>query len=119
LTLTRWFGDIGAQLIYRRGGDVHYAGLEFSIPLTPRSAYVTESVSIAGTSRFTAGVRTRIATGSTGVNALRFGAVRDFVPAYSLKTRFLNSGRWSEAYFVRELPRMRDAFFKYGFPQLQ
>jgi len=114
LMLTRWFGDVGVHLFYRKGGTQQFAGLEFSIPLTPRRGMEPGAVVLTGTSEFQRGVRTRLATGSTALNFVQTNAVREFQPDYDAEIQQLNRGRTSEKYFISQLYRMREAFFLYG-----
>ena len=114
VVLTRWFGDVAANLFYRKGGSRQFAGLELSIPLTPRRGMEPGPVTFAGTSGFTAGVRTRIASGSTVQNSVGPASVRDFALDYDMEQRQLNRGRISEKYLLSQIYRMREAFFLYG-----
>jgi len=112
LTLTRWFGDVGVHLLYRKGGSRQFAGLEFSIPLTPRRGMDPGPVVFTGTSEFQTGVRTRVVTSTP--NFVQSNAVREFQPDYDAENQQLNRGRTSEKYFISQLYRMREAFFLYG-----
>lgn len=112
--LTRWFGDVSANVFFRRGGNKQFAGLELSFPLTPRRGMEPGAVTFAGTPRYAQAVRTRIAGGSTAVNAVEAGAVRDFRLDYNQEMRQLNSGRMSQRYFIARLQRMREAFYLYA-----
>jgi hypothetical protein len=114
LMLTRWFGDVGVHLFYRKGGSRQFAGLEFSIPLTPRRGMEPGPVIFTGTSEFQLGVRTRLVTGAATANTVQSNAVREFQPDYDAENQQLNRGRTSEKYFISQLYRMREAFFLYG-----
>lgn len=118
LVLTRWFGDVGVHLAYRKSGDAQFAGLELSIPLTPRQGMAPGLVQVGGTSRFTQGVRTRLVDSSTGVNFIQPTAALDMQLNYNAEMRQLNSGRTSQSYFVSQLHRMREAFYLYARQQL-
>lgn len=118
LDFTRWFGDVGAHLVYRRGGEKHFAGIIISIPLTPRRGMAPGPVTVAGTSRFMTGVRTRLTIG-TSTNTVDANAARSFLPDYNAEVRQLNSGRSSEKYFQAQLYRMREAFYLYGRDQVE
>jgi hypothetical protein len=114
LELTRWFGVVGAHLFYRRGGSKHYAGLEFTIPLTPRKGAEIGPVTLNGAHDFTRGERTRLAVGSTKTNFFRPDAVLDFPLDYRAESRMLDSGRATQRYFITQLHRMREAFYLYA-----
>jgi hypothetical protein len=114
LLLTRWFGDVGAHLVYTRGGKSQFAGLEISIPLTPRKGLEPRLFSLAGTSQFTKGVRTRITDGNTSTNNVDPISARDFASAYDAEQRELNLGRQGRAYFSSQIYRMREAFYLYA-----
>jgi hypothetical protein len=116
--LVRWFGDVSVGLFYRRGGIRQYAGLEFSIPLTPRRGVEVGPVSIAGTPRFERSVRTRLTDSRTSANLVIFDAVRETRLESNIDAEQLNSGRIGERYFISQLPRMRDAFLTFARPSL-
>jgi len=118
VVLTRWFGDVGAHLYYRKGGSVQYAGLELSIPLTPRQGMAAGPVELGGAAQFQRGVRTRVTDSGTAANVADPAAVRDMQLDYNAELRQLNAGRASERYFISQLPRMREAFYRYGRSQL-
>lgn len=118
VVLTRWFGDVGVHLLYRKSGDAQFAGLELSIPLTPRQGMAPGLVQLGGTSRFTQGVRTRLVDSSTNVNFVQPTAALDMRLDYNAEQRQLNSGRSSQRYFVGQLHRMREAFYLYARQQL-
>ena len=115
VVLTRWFGDIAMHLHYRKGGVVQFAGLEMSIPLTPRKGYEVAGISLGGTPQFTRGIRTRIAdAASGGANTVDPSAVRDFAQDYNAEQHQLNLGRQGLAYMSGQMDRMREAFYLYG-----
>lgn len=114
LMLTRWFGDVGVHLFYRKGGDRQFAGLELSVPLTPRRGGELAGVSFTGNPRFTRGVRTRLTDDNTGINLVSPTAVREMRMEYNLDSGHLNSGRISQSHFISQLPRMREAFYEYA-----
>ncbi len=118
VVLTRWFGDVGVHLFYRRSGDAQFAGLELSVPLTPRQGMAPGLVQLGGTSRFQQGVRTRLVDSSTGINFVQPSAALDMQLNYNAEQRQLNSGRSSQRYFVGQLYRMREAFYLYARQQL-
>ena len=113
IVLTRWFGDVGVNLFYRRGGVAQFAGIELSIPLTPRQGMLPGAVNLTGTSSFQRGLRTRITDSNTAQNLVQPTAVRDFQMDYNTEVQQLNGGRMGAAYLGTQMVRMRDAFYKY------
>lgn len=114
VVLTRWFGNVGAHLFYRRGAHRQFAGLELTIPLTPDRGLQAGPVVFNGAPQYTKGVRTRLVGGSTRVNFVDPQAVLDFPLEYHAELRLLNGGRATEKYFISQLPRMRRAFYDYA-----
>lgn len=110
---TRWFGDVGVQLFYRRGGDHQFAGLQLSFPLTPRQGMAPGPVILTGTSQFSEGIRTQLTSAGQRANVVQPGAVRDLSLDTSLDVDQLNGGRLSQDYLAGQVYRMRDAFFAY------
>lgn len=111
LVVTRWFGDVGVHLHYHRSGQRQVAGLDISLPLTPRQGMAPGTLQVTGTPYFRKGIRTRI---FNSVNDVQFDGARDMQLAYNAEAQVLNSGRFSQRYFVSQLPRMREAFFLYA-----
>jgi hypothetical protein len=109
LSISRWWGDVGLHLNYRRGGDRQYAGLEFSFPLTPRLAPATGRIQWLGASRWRHGIRTRITDSGTAANLVEFEAVRDFRPSWSLMNETLDGGRSGPAHVLGGLLRLRES----------
>ena len=116
VVLTRWFGDVGVNLFYRRGGVAQFAGIEFSIPLTPRQGLKPGAINLTGTSQFQSGLRTRITDSSTAQNLVQPRAVRDFQLDYNSEVQQHNAGRMGAGYLASQIPRMRDAFYRYARP---
>ncbi len=114
VVLTRWFGNVAAHLVYRKGGQRQFAGLELSFPLTPRQGMMPGPLQVTGTQQFRRGIRTRITDGNTDANLVQFDAVRDLQLDYNVEVQQLNSGRLSRDYFAGQLQRMREAFYLYG-----
>jgi hypothetical protein len=109
---TRWYGDTAVQITYHRDKLKQFAGLYFSIPLTPRKAPSNDTLVLGGTSRFEAGARTRILN---SVNAVELVAARPIQLAYNTEVLQRNSGRVSLSQFQNDLWRMRDAFYTFAF----
>ena len=118
VVFTRWFGDVGVNLFYRRGGVAQFAGIELSIPLTPRQGLMPGAINLTGTSQFQAGLRTRITDSNTALNLVQPRAVRDFQMDYNAEVQQLNSGRVGSTYLGTQMGRMRDAFYRYARPLL-
>jgi hypothetical protein len=110
LTVSRWWGDFGAHLTYRKGGVRQYAGLELSLPLTPRAAPVSGPVQFLGASQWRTGLRTRITDSNTTGNWVEPGIVRDFTSAWDIELNGLDAGRLGERYIAEHLPRLREAY---------
>ena len=111
---TRWFGDVSVQVYYRKGGERQFAGLQISLPLTPRQGMAPGPVVLAGASQYTQGIRTRITTATEPANLVQADAVRIVPLDTNLEIDTLNAGRVSQAYVSAQLPRLREAFFSYG-----
>jgi hypothetical protein len=111
---TRWFGDVSVQLFYRRGGDAQFAGLQLSLPLTPRKGMAPGPVVFSGASQYAQSIRTRITTASETANLVQPSAVRDISLETSLDVDQLNAGRMSQRYLAGQAHRMREAFYLYA-----
>jgi hypothetical protein len=118
LEWNRWFGDVAVQVYYRRGADRQFAGLQFSLPLTPRQGMAPGPVIFTGASQYAQGIRTRITTASQPANLVQPQAVRDLRLETSLDNDLLNAGRAGQRYFHLQVPRMREAFFIFARDQL-
>lgn len=111
VVVTRWWGDVATHLFYRQGGWRKYAGVEFSIPLTPRAAPIQRTFHIEGTPSWKKGQRTMIANDANYVEPRK---VQDLRLAWELDTQLLNAGRLGPAHVVDQLPRMREAFHTFA-----
>lgn len=109
LTLSRWWGDVGAHLVYRKGGVRQFAGLELSFPLTPGAAPAGRTVQFTGASQWRTGLRTRLTDRRTTGNWIEPQAVRDFASAYDLEARALDAGRLGVQYTQVHVRRLRTA----------
>ena len=112
--LIRWFGDFSVHLYYRRGDNRQFAGLELSIPLTPRQGMAPGPIVFTGSPQVARGIRTRITDANTATNDIDFNSVRDLRLDYNAELRQLNAGRNNQSYFSQQLPRMREAFYLYA-----
>ena len=111
---TRWFGDVSVQLFYRRGADRQFAGLQLSLPLTPRQGMSPGPVIFTGASQYAQSIRTRITTASEAANLVQPSAVRDLSLESSMDVDLLNAGRASQSYFAGRVHRMREAFYLFA-----
>lgn len=116
LTLSRWWGDVGAHLSYRKGGARQYVGLELSFPLTPRAAPITGPLHLSGPSQWRTGLRTRLTDRQNPSNLIEPTAVRDLTTAWDLEANILAAGRGGLQYTRSGLSRMRAAFLIYALP---
>lgn len=114
LEWNQWFGDVGVQLFYRRGADRQFAGLQLSLPLTPRQGMSPGPVVFSGASQYAQSLRTRITDSKEAANLVQPGAVRSIQLDTSLDTDMLNAGRLSQRYLVEQAYRMREAFYTYA-----
>lgn len=114
VTITRWWGDLGAHLVYRKGGLRQFAGLELSVPLTPRAAPRTGPVQILGASQWRQGLRTRITDKNSAGNWVEPDSVREYASAWDVELRSLDAGRLGPAYLRDHLPRLREAYLTLG-----
>ena len=108
LALTRWWGDVGLQMFYRKGGNWQFAGLEVVLPLTPRAAPVLGNVLVEGDTTWQVGARTMVR------NPWNYSiprAAREMELAWDLESGVLNGGRLGPEYVLSQFPRMREAFF--------
>lgn len=110
LTVSRWWGDFGAHLTYRRGGVRQYAGLELSFPLTPRAAPRSGPVQFLGASQWRTGLRTRLTDSNSLQNTVDPVNMRDFASAWDIELNSLDAGRLGERYVAGHLPRLREAY---------
>ena len=110
---TRWFGDVSAQIFYRKGGASQFAGLQLSLPLTPRQGMMPGALFFTGTPQFSPSIRTQLTTANQPANLVQPGSVRALQLETSLDQNELNGGRSSQAYFVGQIHRMRQSFYKF------
>lgn len=110
ITVSRWWGDLGAHLVYRKGGLRQFAGLELSVPLTPRAAPQTGPVQVLGASQWRQGLRTRITDRYSAGNWVEPNSVREYAPAWDVELRSLDAGRLGPAYLRDHLARLREAY---------
>ncbi len=110
--LKKYFGDVGARLVVRKSDVINLAGLEFEIPIAFREAPRNyKGFQFNGSSVWRQGLFTRFGDES---NFIFFeGAV---TPRFRYQSNdvFFNRGRNHQQHIIKNLPRMRDAFYKFG-----
>ena len=111
MAVTRWWGDVGTHLFYRRGGSKQFVGIEVSFPLTPRATPVQHTVHVEGAPTYKLGVRTMVANAA---NLVQPRVVRELRMAWDLESQVLNAGRLGPEYVLSQLPRMRQSYFSFG-----
>jgi Exopolysaccharide biosynthesis protein YbjH len=110
---TRWFGDLGVQLFYRKGGERQFAGLQLNIPLTPRQGMTPHPVVLTGASQYSQSIRTRLTTANEPSNLVQPNSANNLKLETSLDLDLMNAGRMSQRYLKDQVYRMREAFFMY------
>ena len=111
-TLTRWWGDLGVSLSYRKGNESQFAGLALSFPLTPRAGLRHNRwLHVEGAPSYRQGVRTRVGSPNNWVTPR---AVRDMELAWDIESQALNGGRLGPDETLARLPRMRQAWLLFG-----
>jgi hypothetical protein len=113
LAITRWFGDVAVNLRALRGGSKTFAGIELSLPLTPRQASRVGPVLLTGAQRYVQNYRMRVAARDTRGH-LESSAVRPVDLTLRPEAELLNAGRVSGDYVASQMQRMREAFYLYG-----
>ena len=109
LGMRQWFSDVAVNLFYRRTsfantGARSFAGIEFSVPIGPRSDYrPSDFFQVGGTQRFSHTVETLV--GGFNFVSPGYGVLP---PVPSIEATF-NSDRASLAYFEDNMRRIRDA----------
>ena len=108
--MRQWFADVAVNVFYRRTSFSHnstksFAGIEFSLPIGPRSDYrPSDFFQVGGTQRFSHTVETVVGNGGNFVTP-GYGVLP---PVLSIDSTF-NSDRSSLAYFEDNIRRIRDA----------
>jgi hypothetical protein len=117
---THWFGDMSVQLFFRKGGNAKFAGLQVTLPLTPRQGMKPGYAFFTGASQYAQPIRTRLTDSGNPMNLVTPGAVVPFQPETTLSTTAqLNAGRMSQAYINEQVYRLRDAFYLYSLQELK
>jgi len=111
---TRWYGDVGVQLFYRKGGSVRFAGFELTFPLTPRQGMKPGAGFFGGTGHHPQAIRTRLTDAASPGNYITPGGVSPLRLELGLDETHRNAGRVSQAYWLSQINRMREAFYTYA-----
>ncbi|CAK0753275.1 conserved hypothetical protein [Gammaproteobacteria bacterium] len=113
LKATRFFGDTSIAVYYKDTNEGRAAGLEFSIPFTPRQDMKPEFVQFKGKERLMISVETTLASAGQA-NYLRPDlAIIPTLPR-SLGRNYLNYGRLSADYIHKHILRLREAYARWG-----
>jgi hypothetical protein len=120
--LKRFFGDTALSLFYKNSWTraneitqqehVQMAGLQISIPLTPRRDMKPYVLQVKGSNEWTYTQQTKlVAPGST--NDVNTSIGQNPVMAYNLERVYYNRDRLSEEYIRMNLSRLQDAYMTY------
>ena len=112
LRLSRWFGDVQAQVYMRRSELATIAGFQLAFPLTPRQGMKSGYIHIEGPAQYAYGLETKLA-GQGGTNNITRGVAEEIPIVYAADKFLLNQGRVGKDYLITQLPRMREAFLLY------
>ena len=105
------FGDVDVSLFYKQT-SVKLAGLQISIPLTPRQEMKAASIIFQGPERWSTGLQTSLAAAGQG-NPLYPDAASFPGTDYNLNRVFLNYGRLNQTYLLKNFERLKDAYWRY------
>lgn len=102
-----WFGDTTVNLSIQKS-DFTFAGLSFSIPLTPRKEMRPRGFQVTGIEQWTWGYRTMI---SNSENFLHYGnLVASPDLQHNIDRAYFNRDRLSPAYIRANLNRLKNAY---------
>ncbi|CAK0753232.1 putative Exopolysaccharide biosynthesis protein YbjH [Gammaproteobacteria bacterium] len=113
LKATRFFGDASVAVYYKDTNEGRAAGLEFSIPLTPRQDMKPKFIQFKGKEHWTIGVETTLASTGQSNNLRPDLAIIPTLPR-TLGRNYLNYGRLSAAYIRNHILRLREAYARWG-----
>lgn len=117
LGLKKYFGDVSARLLVRQSELVKLAGLEFEIPFSFREGPAQyKGIQLNGSNVWRQGLLTKFGEERNdiifeGVGVSRF--------RYQSGDVFFNRQRNHQAHYLQNLPRLRDAFYKFGLKTLK
>jgi hypothetical protein len=111
LQMSRWFGDVEAQIFLRKGEQETRIGFGLVLPLTPRVGMKPGLAQLEGSNAYGFRLETKYARPGE-CNCITPGVLEEVPMVYSARQHLFNRGRFSQAYFVSQLPRMRLAYLE-------
>lgn len=111
--VSRWFGDIQAQLYGRKSDLETRIGFSLAMPLTPRQGMRPGWTHLEGASSFPFKLETKYARAGE-CNCITQGVLEEMPYVYSARMNLLNQGRLGREYLVEQLPRLREAALLYA-----
>ncbi len=113
LQVSRWFGDIQAQMYVRKSELETRIGFSLAMPLTPRQGMRPGWTHLEGASSFPFKLETKYARPGE-CNCITQGVVEEMAYVYSARMNLLNQGRLGKDYLAGQLQRMREAAILYA-----
>ncbi len=104
--LYRDFGDVRVSLFVQHTAQ-DFVGLRIRLPLSPRRAGSWGRLTLRGNEAWNNQIRTTINV--EGGNPLFPDLVSEPRGDFALEKVYANNGRWSQAYVLSQLPRLREA----------
>ena len=127
IELKRFFGDTAFSLFYKNSQTeakgfldrehAQMAGVQISIPLTPRRDMKPSVVQVKGSNEWSHAQQTKLVTPGS-INDVNTSIGLDPQMGYNLERVYYNRDRLSEEYIWKHLPRLRDAYIKWATPDL-
>ena len=111
--VSRWFGDIQAQMYARKSDIETRIGFSLAMPLTPRQGMRPGWTHVEGASSFPFKLETKFARHGQ-CNCITQGVVEEMPYVYSARVNLLNQGRLGKDYLASQLQRMREAALLYA-----
>jgi len=112
LEMSREFDDTRVSLFYKRDGVEQAAGIIFGFPLSTHRSWTGKYGRVHGPALFETGLQTTILP--DGSNTLRTNLLVEPVLNYTLEGDYYNNGRFTPGEITSQLPRMVDAYFRFG-----
>ena len=112
LQLSRWFGDVQAQAYVKKSEIETRIGFGIAVPLTPRKGMKPGWTHLEGAASYMVRLETKYAR-SGECNCINIGVVEELPMVNGARANLFNGGRIGREYFVRQMPRMREAFLTY------
>ena len=111
--VSRWFGDIQAQMYARKSDIETRIGFSLAMPLTPRQGMRPGWTHLEGASSFPFKLETKFARHGE-CNCITQGVLEEMPYVYSARVNLLNQGRLGKDYLAGQLQRMREAALLYA-----